>query len=60
MGQIAASKVIIATDKQGKPKQVKPTGTEWVTLIQGTCTDRTIIPPFLIFKGKTINPDWYL
>jgi hypothetical protein len=33
MGQISASKVVTAADRPGRPKQVKPTNTEWVTLI---------------------------
>jgi hypothetical protein len=33
MGQISASKVVTATDRLGRPKQVKPDNTEWVTLI---------------------------
>ena len=33
MGQISASKVVTATDRLGRPKQVKPTNTERVTLI---------------------------
>ena len=33
MGQISASKVVTATDRLGRPKQIKPTNTEWVTLI---------------------------
>jgi hypothetical protein len=30
MGQISASKVVKATDRPGRPKQIKPTNTEWV------------------------------
>jgi hypothetical protein len=33
MGQILASKLVTATDRLGRPKQVKPDNTEWVTLI---------------------------
>jgi hypothetical protein len=33
MGQISASMVVTAADRQGRPKQAKPTNTEWVTLI---------------------------
>jgi hypothetical protein len=33
MGQISASKVVTDADRLGRPKQVKPTNTEWVTLI---------------------------
>jgi len=43
------------TSKPGRPKQVKPTTTQWVTLIQGACADGSTIPPFLVFKGKELN-----
>ncbi len=33
MGEISASKVVTAIDRLGKPKQIKPTNTEWITLI---------------------------
>ena len=59
MGQISPSMVVTATDRQGRPKQVKPTNTEWVTLIQGACADGSLIPPFIIFKGKEFNQTWF-
>jgi len=59
MGQISTSIVVTATDRQGRPKQIKPTNTEWVTLIQGACADGSSIPPFLIFKGKELNQTWF-
>jgi hypothetical protein len=33
LGQISTSKVVTSVEKQGRPKQIKPTGTEWVTVI---------------------------
>lgn len=59
IGQISASKVVTATDRPGKPKQTKPTNTEWVTLIQGACADGSLIPPFLVIKGKEYNQGWF-
>jgi hypothetical protein len=59
MGQISASKVVTATDRPGRPKQVKPTNSEWVTLIQGACADGSLIPPFIIMKGKEFNQTWF-
>ena len=59
MGQISTSKVVTATDRLGRPKQVKPTNTEWVTLIQGACADGSLIPPFIILKGKEFNQTWF-
>jgi hypothetical protein len=34
-------------DRPERPKQVKPTDTERVTLVQGACTDGSLIPPFV-------------
>jgi hypothetical protein len=59
MGQISASKVVTAADRLGRPKQIKPTNTEWVTLIQGVCADGSLIPPFLVLKGKEFNHTWF-
>ncbi len=59
MGQISTSMVVTATDRQGRPKQIKPTNTQWVTLIQGVCADGSTIPPFIGFKGKEFNKTWF-
>jgi hypothetical protein len=59
MGQISASMVVTDASKTGRPKQVKPTNTQWVTLIQGACADGSTIPPSLIFKGKELNHTWF-
>jgi hypothetical protein len=59
MGQISASKVVTAADRPGRPKQVKLTNTEWVTLIQGACADGSLIPPSIIVKGKEFNQAWF-
>lgn len=59
MGQISASMVVTDASKPERPKQVKPTNTQWVTLIQGACADGSIIPPFLVFKGKELNHTWF-
>ena len=52
--------MVTAADKSGRPKQVKPTNTEWVTLIQGACADGSLIPPLLLLKGKEFNQNWFL
>jgi len=59
MGQISASRVVTDTERLGRPKQVKPTNTEWVTLTQGACADGSTVPPFLVFKGKEFNHAWF-
>ena len=55
MGEISASKVVTATNRTGRLKQIKLSNTEWITLIQGVCADGSLIPPFLILKGKEFN-----
>jgi len=60
MRHISTSKVVTAADKPGRPKQAKPTNTEWVTSIQGACADGSRIPPFLVLKGKEYNQNWFL
>ena len=55
MGQISSSKVVTAVDRVGRPKQIKPTNTEWVTLIQGAYADSSLILPFILMKGKEFN-----
>jgi hypothetical protein len=59
MGQISASRVVKTTDRPRRPKQVKPTNAEWVTSIQGICADGSLIPPFIIMKGKDFNQAWF-
>ena len=59
MGLITSSMVVTASDRQGRPKQIKPTNTQWVTLIQGACADGSAIPPFLIFQGKQLSNTWF-
>jgi hypothetical protein len=59
MGQISASRVVTDIERLGRPKQVKPTNTEWVTLIQGACVDGSTVPPFLVMKGKELNHTWF-
>jgi hypothetical protein len=59
MGQISASEVVTAIDRPGRLKQVNPTNTEWVTLIHGACTDGSLIPPFIVMKGKEFNQAWF-
>jgi hypothetical protein len=59
MGQISASKVVTNADRLGRLKQVKLTGTEWVTLIQGACADSSTVPLFLVLKGKEFNHAWF-
>ena len=59
IGQISVSKVVTVIDRSGRSKQVKLTNTEWVILIQGAYTDGSLIPLFIIIKGKEFNQRWF-
>ena len=59
MGSITCSRVVTSSQRQGRPKQIKPTNTEWVTVIQGACTDGSVTPPFFILTGKVLCHSWF-
>lgn len=59
MGSTSCTKVVTSSQRQGKPKQIKPTNTEWVTLVQAGCADGSTTPPFLIMKGKILGHSWF-
>lgn len=59
MGQISASVVVTSVERVGRPKQLKPTNTEWITLIAGGSATGYVIPPFVIMKGKELNLEWF-
>lgn len=55
IGQIHISKPVISEDRLGRSKQVKPTNSERVTLIQRVRADGTSVLQFVIIKSKEIN-----
>jgi hypothetical protein len=65
MGHISASKLVTAIDKPGRPMQMKPTNTEWVTLIKGAWLsnptfhhhERERVQPGLVLSGPPLNMD---
>ena len=60
MGQITASIVVTGADRDGKRKKVQPGNREWVTLIQGVCSDGWCVPPFIVVKGAYHLTNWYV
>ena len=36
----------------------EPGRQEWVTAIECICTDGTVLPPYVIFKGMNIMTNW--
>jgi len=59
MGQITSSMVITGADRSGRRKKVQPGNREWVTVIQGVCTDGWCVPPFIVVKGVYHLANWY-
>ena len=59
MGQITASMVVTSSDRRGKPKLAQPGNREWVTVIQGVCSDGWCLPPFIAVKGAYHLANWY-
>ena len=59
MGQIASTIVVTGADRNGKRKKVQPGNREWVTVIQGVCSDGWCVPPFIVVKGAYHLANWY-
>lgn len=59
MGQITSMMVVTGADRSGKRKKVQPGNREWVTVIQGVCSDGWCLPPFIVVKGVYHLANWY-
>jgi hypothetical protein len=59
MGQISALRVVTSIERQGRSKQIKPTNTEWVTVVVGGSATGYLIPSFFVLKGKEFNLTWF-
>ena len=59
MGRIQAQMVVTASEKRQKPKKIQPGNREWVTVIQSISAKGHVIPPYIIFPGKTIQLTWF-
>jgi hypothetical protein len=59
MGQISSGKVVTDAGKPGRAKQVQPGNREWVTVIQGINATGWPIPPYIIFKARQHQSNWY-
>lgn len=57
--QIACSMVVTGADREWKEKKVQSGKREWVTAIQGVCTDSWCVPSFIAVKGRTPRANWY-
>jgi hypothetical protein len=59
MGVIGTSKVVISTEREGRPKTRQPGNQEWVTVIHGIIALGWAIPPHIILKGQLHLVPWY-
>jgi hypothetical protein len=59
MGQIASGVVVTDAEKPGRAKQVQPGNREWVTVIEGINATGWPIPPYIIFKARQHQSNWY-
>ena len=59
MGMIATAKVIIYADKRTRPSLIQPGNREWVTVIESINASGWVLPPVVIFAGKTHRIIWF-
>lgn len=56
---IATAKVITQADKHSHPSLVQPGNWEWVTVIETINAAGWVLPPMIIFAGKTHHTVWF-
>lgn len=59
MGIVATAKVITQADKRSRPSLVQPGNREWVTAIETINASGRVLPPMVIFAGKTHRTNWF-
>ena len=59
MGIVATAKVITQADKRSRPSLVQPGNREWVTAIETINASGWVLPPMVIFAGKTHRTVWF-
>jgi hypothetical protein len=58
MGLTATAKVITRAEYYGKRALLQPGNREWVTVIECISAAGYALPPYIIFKSKTLNLGW--
>lgn len=58
MGLTATAKVITRTEYYGKRALLQPGNREWVTVIECISAAGYALPPYIIFKHKSLNLAW--
>ena len=59
IGLIATAKVVIEANSKGRPVLLQPGNREWVTAIEAINSTGWVLPPMLIFAGKTHRTTWF-
>ena len=59
MGMVATAKVVTQADKRSRPNLVQPGNREWVTAIETINASGWVLPPIVIFAGKTHRTNWF-
>ena len=59
MGMIATAKVITQAERSSRPNLVQPGNREWVTAIETISASGWVLPPMVIFAGKTHRTNWF-
>lgn len=59
MGLIATAKVVTGAETSDRPPLLQPGNKEWVTVIESVNSAGWVLPPCIIFKGKTHIQAWY-
>ena len=59
MGMVATAKVITQADKRSRPSLVQPGNREWATVVETINAAGWVLPPMVIFAGKTHRTIWF-
>ena len=59
MGMVATARVITQSKIQGRPSLVQPGNREWVTVVETINAYGWVLPPMIIFAGKTHRTNWF-
>ena len=59
MGVIATAKVVTKSDTKGRPFLIQPGNREWVTVIESINSTGWVLPPMIVFAGKTHQSTWF-
>jgi hypothetical protein len=59
MGIIATAKVVISSEARNRPKTTQPGNREWVSIIQGICSNGWALPVFIIFAAAYQLSTWF-